>query len=379
MNVVSVFLALRYLRSRKIVLLSVAAVGLSCALLITVAGLFTGFIDAFESGTARHMGDVILSAPSDLKIEDYDGLLAALRADRHVAAATPVLSSQGLLLLGVGKVRAVQVWGIELPGRSDVDPMKDMLLRQKDSSQPAGFGMDSIPAEEGGLIGIGIAAAPDDQTDEYDTAGILTETIGSPVVLTTGTVRKAESGHQDREEPGDPPKYLRKAIRFTVTDVVFTGMYELDQNFVYLPIKTLSTRLYPDAKPMADTIQIRLARHIDIERGLGAVKLVWNRWAAEKGLLWADYARIRSSRELQAQLIAEYHKQMRMLMGIFGLVSAGTILLIFCIFYLIVMTKQKDVAILKSCGLGSMSVGWLYVSFGLAIGMAGSGLGIVLG
>jgi lipoprotein-releasing system permease protein len=43
------------------------------------------------------------------------------------------------------------------------------------------------------------------------------------------------------------------------------------------------------------------------------------------------------------------------------------------------MTKQKDIAIVKSCGTDSWGVAGMYIVFGLTIGVAGSGLGAALG
>jgi lipoprotein-releasing system permease protein len=108
------------------------------------------------------------------------------------------------------------------------------------------------------------------------------------------------------------------------------------------------------------------------------IRAIWNNFA-EGRFSWAGYAQIESARRMQAQLIAEYRKQMAMLMLIFGVVSFGVVLLIFCIFYLIVMTRQKDIAIVKSCGLSSSAVAAMFVTFGLAVGAVGSGLGVVLG
>jgi len=49
------FLWLRYLRKKKIVFLSIAAVALSVSLLIVVASLFSGFINAFEQAAGRRI------------------------------------------------------------------------------------------------------------------------------------------------------------------------------------------------------------------------------------------------------------------------------------------------------------------------------------
>jgi lipoprotein-releasing system permease protein len=70
---------------------------------------------------------------------------------------------------------------------------------------------------------------------------------------------------------------------------------------------------------------------------------------------------------------------MGILLLIFGVVSLGVVLLIFCIFYMIVRLKQKDIAIIKSCGAAGSSVVWIFVGFGACVGIAGSGVGVVLG
>ena len=51
----------------------------------------------------------------------------------------------------------------------------------------------------------------------------------------------------------------------------------------------------------------------------------------------------------------------------------------FCIFYMIVTTKRKDIAIIKSCGMASRSVAGVFVGFGACIGIIGSATGAVLG
>ena len=76
---------------------------------------------------------------------------------------------------------------------------------------------------------------------------------------------------------------------------------------------------------------------------------------------------------------AELKKQMSVLMLIFGIICSVAILLIFCIFYMIVMTKQKDIAIIKSCGAKSSTAAWIFIGFGVCIGIDGSILGIILG
>ena len=77
--------------------------------------------------------------------------------------------------------------------------------------------------------------------------------------------------------------------------------------------------------------------------------------------------------------MAELVKQKYILMTVFGVVSSSIIVLIFCIFYLIVQLKRKDVAIMKSCGATCGAVAFIFMGFGMCVGLVGSGLGVILG
>jgi len=164
-------------------------------------------------------------------------------------------------------------------------------------------------------------------------------------------------------------------LRFTITDVVQTGVYEFDQNFVYVPIETLSALLYPDKQICTDEIQIRLTKGADEEVAMAMIRGAWLNFA--KGRFpWANIASVESSRKMQARLIGEYRRQLNMLMLILVTVSFGVVLLVFCIFYLIVMTRRKDIAVVKSCGASDVSVAAMYLLFGTVNGLAGSALGL---
>ena len=146
MKQLSLFLCFKYLCGKKILLLSIAAVAMSCALLITVASLFTGFIDAVENSAADHLGDIVISAPASLIISKYDRLISSLEESEQIEAATAVLSGQGLLHLGkgTGDVRAVRIWGIEPASREKVVPFSDLLVSRKDGSRPPTFAVGEV-------------------------------------------------------------------------------------------------------------------------------------------------------------------------------------------------------------------------------------------
>jgi lipoprotein-releasing system permease protein len=370
------FLWLKYLRSRRIILLSIAAVAVSVSLLIVVASLFTGFIAAFEQSAVDMIGDVTIAAPQNLAFAKYPALIDRLEQLDIVEAASASLSSEGLLHLGQGNVRPVSVWGIQPDRRARVTGFKKALVLQGQGAEEPSFAVPDAPGEIGGFVGIGVVAQPDEQTDEYDQEAILKEIIGRRVTVTTGTM---DSG-------GDPnqaqvPK--RRVIPFRVVDLVFVGVHDLDSGFIYLPIEALQKELYPGkAGELATRIGIRLKPGVDPYEAVDEIRELWGEFARQE-LGWSALnivdTDIYTAMQLQGPYVAEIKKQMGVLLLIFGVVSFSVVVLVFCIFYMMVKLKQRDVAVIKSCGAASSSVVLLFLGFGVSVGVAGSGVGTVLG
>jgi len=370
------FLWLRYLRKKKIVYMSIAAVALSVSLLFVVASLFTGFIKAFEQSAVETMGDVVLSAP--IKFAKYPLFIKRLEQTGAVDAATATLSAQGLLHLGKGNVRAVNIWGIEPGRRAKVTNYKQFLHRQRDLPGEPNFDVPNQQASAtfGGFVGIAVVTEPDEKTDEYDKNAVKA-IFGQDAVLTTAAISQTE------ESKNTTAQVKRRTVKFIITDIVETGVYELDKRFVYLPLEELQRALYPnEQEPLVDQIQIKLADGIQIDNALAQIRGVWQVFAEEQ-LEWAPYlikyTNIETARQMQSRYIAELRKQMGVLLLIFGVVDCSVIVLIFCIFYMIVMTRRKDIAIIKSCGTASSSVIFVFVGFGVFVGVIGAALGTALG
>jgi len=358
------FLWLRYLRKKKIVFLSIAAVALSAALLIVVASLFGGFIDAFEQGAVKAMGDVVLEPP--VKFSKYEELIRCLEQMDVVESAAATLSAEGLLHLGKGDVRGVEIWGV-----SNLDTRFSKFERISGNEHPASRNEQQVS----GFVGIGVVAEPEEETDEYDFDAVK-KVIGQEAVLTTGAVIKAQ-------EDGGEATVRRKTVRFTIADVVFTGVYYLDKRLVYLPIEEVQRVLYPgENEGVAGQIQIKLRAEAETDAALADIRRVWEGFAAEQ-LGWEPHlirgTAIITAKQMQSRYVAEFRKQMGVLLLIFGIVSLSAVLLIFCIFYMIVETQRRDIAIIKSCGATNGSVALIFVGFGVCVGLVGSGMGMILG
>ncbi|MGD1042720.1 MAG: FtsX-like permease family protein [Sedimentisphaerales bacterium] len=364
-----IFLWLRYLRKRRVVLLSIAAVALSTALLIVVASLFDGFINAFEQSAVDGMGDVVLSPGKNFA--GYAELERRLEEIKQVEVTTAMLSVQGLLHLGRGNVRAVEIWGIEPAKFGKVTAFDRSLLKTK---QAGSAGSGDIT----GYVGIGVLAEPNEKTDEYD-VNSAERMIGQQFVITTGSTSSGSAIEgKDKEQ-----KFRRRTIQFAMADAVFTGIYYFDSRLVYLPIEQLSRTIFPDSQEaVAGRIQIKLRKGADAEVAITEIRGVWKVFASEK-LGWEDYqiesTITETSRQMQSRFVAEIRKQMGVLLLIFGVVSLSAVLLIFCIFYMIVETRRKDIAIMKSCGADSGSIALIFVGFGAFVGVLGTLLGTAAG
>ncbi|MHC4118712.1 MAG: ABC transporter permease [Planctomycetota bacterium] len=346
--------------------LSIAAVALSVSLLIVVASLFSGFIKTFEQAAVEVIGDVVLSPPT--KLPKYDVLIEQLEQTETVEAATAMLLAPGLLKLGTGNVRPVEVWGIEADRRARVTGFKQALHRQRDLPGEPSFDVAGAPEDTGGFVGIGVLGEPNDKTDEYDLDAVE-KMFGERMVLTTGTATSTDIS--------------RRLVPFSIADVVETGVYQFDKSGVYLPIEDVQKRLYPDKEsPIADQILIKLADNADTEVALAVINGVWRKFVEEQleaNSFLIQYAEIKTAKEMQKPFVAAYRKQMGILLVIFGVVSLGVVLLIFCIFYMIVRLKQKDIGIIRSCGTSSRGVAMVFVYFGACVGVIGSGIGAALG
>lgn len=370
------FLWLRYLRKRRIVFLSVAAVALSVSLLVVVASLFTGFISAYERIAVEFMGDVVLQPPA--KFPYYPQFIERLEKLDAVDTATAALTGHGVLYLGTGNVRAVSVHGIDAAGAVRVTNFENSLLEQKDLPGEPSFAVAADPDAIGAFLGIATIKEPDEQTDEYD-FNAAKKMLGKQIVLTTGApTREAGSSSND-----PTARFKRRTMKLKVADIVFTGFYDIDKNYFFVPIDELQKVLYPDmGQPLAEIVQIKLGKNTNVESALAQIGGVWQAFVDDR--LDGDpylktYTQIVTSVEMQSQYTAEIRKQMSLLLVIFGVVSGSVVVLVFCIFYMIVTTKRKDIAIIKSCGSAGGAVAWIFIGFGVCVGIVGSAIGVLLG
>jgi len=122
----------RYLTSRIIPLLAIAAVALCVALVIVVVSVMTGFLDMIRDSGRTLMGDVMISYPVN-GIPWYDDLIEEVEAMPEVVAAAPMVETIGVLRMpyprgAVKEPKMVQIWGVDPERFAKVTTFADTLM-----------------------------------------------------------------------------------------------------------------------------------------------------------------------------------------------------------------------------------------------------------
>ncbi|MFA5423260.1 MAG: FtsX-like permease family protein [Phycisphaerae bacterium] len=356
-----IFLWLRYLRKKKIVLLSIAAVAVSVALMVVVDGLFTGYIDAIRQMTTADTGDISFWMPGgEDKINIF---LNSLEQDPNITAVAPFMLATGLLHMNGGIVREVGIYGIDPVREQGFADWHERLLRQKSPAQQPDF---SVPDsnDTGVWLGINVIAEPNEQTDEYDFSAAL-DYIGERVILTT-----IGKDSKRRVEP------------YTVSDIAFTQTFFGDKT-LYMSLEQFRLLRFGElAAGQPPIIKLKIKKGVEPRDVFPAVERIWRDFAVEQLSISADevpYPTLYLSQDWYANIFEDLQNQKAIVLLIFGVICSVGVLLIFCIFYMIVTTRLKDIAIIKSCGASGSTAAVIFGGFGIIVGIIGSALGVLFG
>lgn len=74
-------------------------------------------------------------------------------------------------------------------------------------------------------------------------------------------------------------------------------------------------------------------------------------------------------------MVAAVRKETALVLFIFGFISLTAVFLVLAIFWSMIAEKTKDIGVLRALGASRGGVAWLWMRYGLAIGVVGSGLG----
>ncbi len=164
-------------------------------------------------------------------------------------------------------------------------------------------------------------------------------------------------------------------VRFhaTVVDIFKSGMSEYDGNLVFCNLEELQKvrgMIDPQTKDGAFTsIQIKLKNY---DRSSDVVKRL-------SAALPPGRFSVRTWEQKQGPLLAAVEIEKAILNVLLFLIITVAGFGILAIFYMIVVEKTRDIGILKALGATSRGVMTIFLSYGLALGIVGSGVGVAIG
>jgi lipoprotein-releasing system permease protein len=212
-------------------------------------------------------------------------------------------------------------------------------------------------------------------------AGLLRYNYEDPKTGKTKTMEMVRPGEDVRVSTvtavteGHPPQPV--SFTATVVDVFKCGMSEYDSNLVFCNLEELQrVRGMIDPKNPADpdrksitSIQIKLKNFADAPEVIERLQAVF-----PPGLFT-----IKTWEQKQGPLLAAVEIETGILNVLLFLIIAVAGFGILAIFFMIVVEKTRDIGILKALGASSSGVMSIFLSYGLALGVVGSGVGVALG
>jgi lipoprotein-releasing system permease protein len=183
---------------------------------------------------------------------------------------------------------------------------------------------------------------------------------------------------------------------YWIVDDSHTKLWQYDSSTVYVPFDVLqkdmglAAKTYTDAdgekqveSARANEIDVKLKPDADMIAARDDIQKIVDEIAGTpQGVLSSigmPLITVQTWRENQAVPLGAIQKEKTLVTTLFGFISLVAVFLIFCIFYMIVVEKTRDIGIIKSVGATSTGVATIFLGYGLAIGIVGGLAGLGLG
>lgn len=342
------FIALRYLRAKRkqvmisvITVIAVMAVAAGVASLIVVLAMMTGFREEFQEKILSGTAHLNLTQKSSRPIENYSEVVERVRKLPHIRSASATLYHQVLIQGDSGSSGAI-LKGVDVSAPSEANEIFQFaktgdprLLAEPEVDSETGMKIDRIFVGEG-----------------------LAEKIG----LKAGDIAAVISPQGHLTPMGMAPRYRD----FKVVGIFTSGLSDYDEAWTYISLE--AAQRLAGKENVADIIQIKVD-NVDNVKQIGREVL---------NAVGDDF-KVEDWQQLNAPIFSALSYE-KYLTGTALLIVIGIAALnIITVLIMIVMEKQRDIAVLKSMGATNRSVTYLFMIQGLMIGVVGIILGILLG
>ena len=162
---------------------------------------------------------------------------------------------------------------------------------------------------------------------------------------------------------------------FTIADFYSSNMHEYDSSFAFVPLSELQ-KLRGMVDPLTgqgsvSAIQIKLNEGADLDE---VRDRLLSRFPPDQYAL-----NIRTWQDSQRPLLSAIQMELTILNILLFMIIAVAGFGILATFFMIVVEKTRDIGILKALGAPSRGVMSIFLSYGMSLGLVGTGVGVVLG
>ncbi|HJQ82428.1 MAG TPA: lipoprotein-releasing ABC transporter permease subunit [Candidatus Binatia bacterium] len=347
------FVGLRYLRARRRSFLSLISFISLLGVVIGVATL--NIVLAVMSGFEQDLRDKILGMNPHVVVVSYAGpvsgdpaIVERVRGVPGVVAAAPFVYGQAMLAVG-RSAAGVVVRGIDPSSAGAVVDVERHLLSGTlgELGRPHAV---TLPVEEGG--------------GTVELGGLL---VGAELARQLGVAAGDVVSLISPLGTPTPTGMLPRVKRFVVGGVFDSGMFDYDTTLAYMPIA--DAQRFFDLKDGLTGIEVRVT---DIYDARAVARRI------EDTLGGFPY-RARDWMEVNRNLFSA----LKLEKVVYGIVLCLIVVVaafnILATLTMVVKEKRRDIAVLKSMGGSSASIGRIFILNGAVIGVAGTVLGNLLG
>lgn len=348
------FIGLRYLRPKRregfislITMFSTVGVLLGVMTLNIVMAVMTGFEEDLRDRILGFNPHIILSSLSG-GITDYQDAVEKVRGVPGVVAAAPIVYGQGMVS-SRQHVSGVVVRAVEPAHASDI---VNIAPRLKHGTMDELGREQKVTIREGGeeriveLSGILIGK---------ELASQLKVAVGDPISLISPS----------QSTPG-PMGMVPKLRRFAVVGVFDSGMYDYDATLMYMGLA--DAQKFFELGDRVTGIEVRVD---DVYAAQATAQ-------ALEGVLGLPY-QARDWTQINRNIFVALKMEKILYFVVLLLIVLVAAFNIVAMLIMVVMEKRKDIAVLKSLGATSQSIGRIFIYKGIIIGVIGTLLGTLLG
>lgn len=345
-----VFVALRYLKAKRkqtmvSVISAISALGITAGVmaLVIALALSTGFREVIQEKIVGATSHINLLRVDNSPLRDYEELLAALRRLPHVTGAAPAIFSQ-VFVVSASRSQGAVLKGIDPGGEREISD----------------FFAHIVEGDPGAL------AAHREARDAQAAAGPSPIIIGREMARTLG-VKVGDTLKVLAEGTLTPFGRAPAQKTFRVAAIFESGLWDYDANWGYADMDAVR-RLFSFPAGSASVLQFKTD---DMENA----QVISDAIRARAGpgfttTTWID---------LNKPLFSALKLEKLALFLTIGLIVFVAALNIVTTLIMMVLEKQKDIAILSAMGAGREIIMRVFMLQGLIIGVAGTVLGSALG